>query len=160
MIHRRAFAAGLIASLGFAPGCGEKEFDPPPEADRVGSAEAQFDAAAFDTLTWTSRDTMLLEGAATWAATCRDCHGSMGRGDTEYARSRNLDVPSLVTAEWPYADNLPAVRLLIFSGHTGGMPTHGIAGITVREIDAVARYLLEQLRPEILDADTGTSPGD
>jgi hypothetical protein len=30
------------------------------------------------------------------------------------------------------------------------MPTWGVAGITPREIDAVAFYILERLRPEML----------
>jgi len=110
----------------------------------------------FDTLEWESRDRMLVTGAALFGADCRDCHGSLGRGGTAYASEHGLDVPSLVEPAWQYDGNLDAVRRLIFTGHTGGMPTHGIAGLTAREIDAVARYIVEQLRPEIIRAD-GTS---
>ncbi len=145
----------MVAAWG-TNGCGEKEFEPPSDSERVGNAEAQFDPSWFDTIQWADRDAMLLDGAAVYAATCRDCHGTVGHGQTEYARSRNLDVPSLVEPDWPYRDNLPAVRQLVFSGHSGGMPTHGIAGISVREIDAVSRYLLDQLRPEVLGTEPGT----
>jgi mono/diheme cytochrome c family protein len=42
------------------------------------------------------------------------------------------------------------VRRRIFTGHPAGMPTWGVAGIPAREIDAVAAYILEQLRPDVL----------
>jgi hypothetical protein len=41
-----------------------------------------------------------------------------------------------------------AVRRRIFTGHPAGMYTWGIAGISPREIDAVAHYILERLRPD------------
>lgn len=142
-----------------ASACGEKRFEPPGDGSRVAQAGAQFSDASFDSIQWTDREAMLVVGAAVYSATCRDCHGVMGEGDTDYARSRSLEVPSLVQPEWPYDDNLAAVRLLVFSGHTGGMPTHGIAGITLREIDAVSRYVLEQLRPEVQGNSQSLPPG-
>lgn len=130
--------------------CGKKEFEPPSNGERVSEAASQFDPAWFDTIDWTDREQMLIDGASVYASSCRDCHATMGEGGTAYAATRRLAVPSLVGAEWEYRDDLPAVRRLIFSGHAEGMPTHGIAGISLREIDAVSRYLLEQLRPEVL----------
>jgi hypothetical protein len=35
------------------------------------------------------------------------------------------------------------------------MPTWGVAGITLREMDAVTGYLLEVLRPEVLEGAPG-----
>ena len=40
-----------------------------------------------------------------------------------------------------------------FVGHENGMPTYGVAGLTPREIDGAAYYVLAQLRPEILQQD-------
>jgi mono/diheme cytochrome c family protein len=61
----------------------------------------------------------------------------------------NVHPPSLVREDWPF-ESVPAVRRQIFIGHPAGMPTWGVAGITPREIDAIAYYILEVLRPEVL----------
>jgi hypothetical protein len=45
---------------------------------------------------------------------------------------------------------MDSVRHRIFVGHAAGMPTWGVAGISPREIDGAAYYLLERLRPEVL----------
>jgi mono/diheme cytochrome c family protein len=138
--------------------CGKKEFEPPEDGARVSEAASQFDAAWFDTIDWEDREQMLIDGASVYASTCRVCHAMMGEGGTAYAATRRLAVPSLVGQDWQYSDDLPAVRRLVFSGHGGGMPTHGIAGISLREIDAVSRYLLEQLRPEVLSGSAAEPP--
>jgi len=143
---------GVCALLVLTLACGKKEFEPPANGTRVGEASSQFDPAWFDTIQWTNQEQMLIDGASVYASNCRDCHGRMGAGGTEYAATRRLAVPSLVGEGWEYRDDLPAVRRLVFSGHAAGMPTHGVAGISLREIDAVSRYLLEQLRPEVLAA--------
>ena len=144
-------AAVLLASS--AGACQEQEFEPPSRAERVQEAAARFDPAMFDTISWDSEALRVQEGNAVYAAECRRCHGTLGRGDTEYARSRRLDVPSLVEADWPYADDPVAVRRRIFTGHEEGMPTWGVAGISARHIDAVAAYLTDDLRPEILEGE-------
>ena len=82
----------------------------------------------FDTITWSDEDDMLVVGAATYAASCRDCHGTTGEGGTEYAASRNLVVPTLIREPWPYS-RIQDLRRTIFTGHPYGMPTHGIAGL-------------------------------
>ena len=64
-------------------------------------------------------------------------------------------MPSLVGEDWPYADAQDSVLHRIYVGHAAGMPTWGVAGITLREMDAVSHYLLDVLRPEILDRDSG-----
>jgi hypothetical protein len=74
----------------------------------------------------------------------------MGGGDTEYARSRDLQPLSLVEPDWPLASSLDSLRHEIFAGHEGGMPGFGVAGITPREIDASAFFILNTLRPDVL----------
>lgn len=151
--------AGWLALVTLALGCGKKEFEPPSDETRVSEAVADFDPAWFDTIEWADNEQMLIDGASVYASTCRDCHGTMGAGGTAYAATRQLAVPSLVSENWEHRDDLPSVRRIVFSGHLGGMPTHGIAGISLREIDAVARYVLEQLRPEVLSLPSPDSTG-
>jgi mono/diheme cytochrome c family protein len=98
-------------------------------------------------VTWADDSQRGFEGNNVYAARCRSCHGFLGDGDTDYAREHDLAVPSLVRADWPYED-VEDVRRIIFTGHPAGMPTWGVAGITPREIDAVAYYLVHVLRPE------------
>ena len=57
--------------------------------------------------------------------------------------------------DWPYAASLDSVRHRIFVGHEEGMPTWGVAGITPREIDGVAYYILNGLRPDALRSGGG-----
>ena len=104
----------------------------------------------WDTIAWQSEEQRALAGNEVFAARCRNCHGPLGRGGTEYAASRGVDVPSLVEPEWRMAGRPDSVRHRVFVGHVAGMPTWGVAGITQRDIDAVSFYLLESLRPEVL----------
>ncbi|HSR43479.1 MAG TPA: c-type cytochrome [Longimicrobiales bacterium] len=147
---RRAGAAALVACLGVGA-CGpEHEFEPPDREEQVAEADTLFSAAVFDTLTWPSDEARALEGNVVYSSRCRQCHGPLGRGGTDYATERDLDVSSLVEPGWEYADDPDGVRRRIFAGHPEGMPTFGVAGITPREIDATAFYILERLRPEVL----------
>jgi mono/diheme cytochrome c family protein len=148
VLQRPAFLCALLVSLLAA--CEKEDYDPPDRAARVADAEELYRPAFFDTIQWESRDVQLRDGAVVYVSHCRRCHGIDGEGGTEYAAERGLNVPSLVRADWPDAQNgdVDAVRRRIFAGHTAGMPTWGVAGITPREIDAVAAYILLQLRPE------------
>lgn len=136
----------LLVSVGLA-GCGH-DFEPPDTGERMREAEAVYSAELFDTLNWESDSVRSFEGNAVYAAQCRRCHGTMGRGETEYAQERHLDVLSLVEPEWPFGSSLDSLRHAIFAGHEGGMPIFGVAGITPREIDASAFFVLYTLRPD------------
>jgi len=128
--------------------CGH-DFEPPDRGERIRAAEAQYSAELFDSVTWTSREARVQEGNAVYAEDCRRCHGHLGRGATDYAAERRLDVPSLVEADWQLAD-LGALRREIYVGHETGMPTFGQGGLSLRQIDAVSAYILDVLRPEVL----------
>lgn len=139
---------GLAVLVG---GCSrEKTFEPPDRDQRIADAETVFEAVVFDSITWADDVLRAREGNSVYAARCRNCHGTLGAGSTAYAENRGLSVPSLVEREWRYAASMDSVRHRIFVGHRAGMPTWGVAGLTPREIDAVAFYVLEDLRPEIL----------
>jgi mono/diheme cytochrome c family protein len=138
-------AAALLTTAA----CEKPEFERPSREAQVAQADSLLASETFDTITWASDSARSYDGNNVYAAHCRNCHGPLGRGDTNYARENNLDVPSLVREDWPYPDT-ESVRRIIFTGHTAGMPTWGVAGITPREIDASAYYLMHVLRPEVL----------
>ena len=144
---RRARCLCLLVAGTVFLACEGKKFEPPTDAERLAEAAQVYTPEMFDTISWPDTARMLIEGAATYAASCRDCHGTTGEGQTEYARSRSLVVPSLLRDPWPYV-RFEDLRRTIFTGHPRGMPTHGIAGLTPREIDGVAHYVADQLRPE------------
>lgn len=139
-----------VAWLAGVAACGHREFDPPDRQARIQDAEVRFSSVRFDTLTWESDVVRARTGNEVFARKCRNCHGTLGRGSTDYAQARGLTVPSLVESEWPLA-SIDSVRHRVFVGHAGGMPTWGVAGITLAEIDAVSYYVLESLRPDVLD---------
>jgi len=143
-----ALAAGLVVLLG---ACDKHEFQPPSRQKQVAQADSLYSSALFDTIAWPSDSARTFEGNNVYATHCRKCHGWEGEGgQTAYAKSRGLNPPSLVRADWQYGSDVDAVRRRIFEGHPAGMPTWGVAGITPREIDAVAHYIVDDLRPEIL----------
>lgn len=145
-----ATVAGLLVGTAGLVGCGEYEFHPPDRDAQVAEAAAGFSLETYDSVTWVSDSIRSLEGSVVWSSQCRNCHGPLGSGATAYAENQGLDVPSLVTPDWRYAGQRDSVLLRIHSGHAEGMPTWSVAGISPREIDAVAYYLLEVLRPEVV----------
>ncbi len=134
------FLAGLVLA-----GCQEHEFHPPDQGERVAAADSAYSPAMFDSIKWASDSARVEEGNEVFAARCDRCHGPLGEGGTDYAREQGLEVPSLVRADWPYADH-DAVRHRIFTGHPAGMPIWGMSSLTLREIDAVTAYVVEVLR--------------
>jgi mono/diheme cytochrome c family protein len=145
----RAVTAGVIL-LGGVTACKGHEFHPPDRDERVAAALAEFEILRFDTISWENDPARLQAGNEVYATTCRRCHGTVGEGQTDYARTRNLDVPSLVEAEWQWSDSLAALRRQVYTGHAAGMPTFSLSGVTPREIDAVSAYIIYQLRPDVL----------
>ena len=129
---------GLVA-------CQEHEFHPPDRAERVAAADSVYTPAMFDSIKWSNDSVRVAEGNEVFAARCDRCHGTLGEGGTEYGRGQALEVPSLIREDWPYADH-DAVRRRIFTGHPAGMPIWGMSDLSLREIDAVAAYVIEVLR--------------
>jgi mono/diheme cytochrome c family protein len=137
--------AVVLASLS---ACEKVEYEPPDRGARVAEAEILYRTEFFDTIQWASREEQIRDGAVVYLTHCRRCHAPTGEGETEYAAQRGMEVPSLVRPDWPFGTDIDTVRRRIFAGHPAGMPTWGVAGITPREIDAVAGYVLYQLRVE------------
>ncbi len=148
----RVWVLATMAGGATLTACGH-HFDPPNRSKQVAEAEAQYTPAVFDSVKWATDSIRALDGNATYAASCRKCHGTVGRGNTDYDQAHNLKPPSLVRPNWGY-DSLDSLRKRIWVGHAG-MPTFGIAGITPRDIDGVAYYLVHVLRPDELGKNSG-----
>lgn len=156
----RFWALTLVLGV-TAVGCSDHEFHPPSEEEREAQADSVYSAAIFDTLTWASDSARIQTGNLVFADECRRCHGPLGRGETDYARDNELEVPSLVSEGWALEGQIDTIRHRIFVGHGPGMPNWGMGRLTPRQIDAAAFYILEQLRPEVLsDTTAPTGPLD
>jgi mono/diheme cytochrome c family protein len=154
----RLLGLPLILATTLLAGCEDEEYDPPDPQLRIELADSLYSPALFDTIAWPSDEERINAGNLVYADFCRRCHGPVGEGGPAVVAGRQLQVPSLVQAEWRLQDDIQAVRERTFTGHTGGMPSWGISRLTPREIDAVAFYILEQLRPELLAPDTPATP--
>jgi mono/diheme cytochrome c family protein len=148
-LRRRSGPAVGLACFVIMAACEKPEPERPDRALQVAEADSLLTPETFDTIAWSGQQDRAFDGNNVYAAHCRSCHGYMGEGGTEYARQHNIAVPSLVREDWPYND-VTSMRQRIFTGHPAGMPTWGVANITPREIDAVAYYIAEVLRPEVL----------
>ena len=126
-----ACVLALIASA-----CQKHDFPPPDREQRIMAADTLFARISFDTIAWESDSARSIDG------------------NIVYARSRNLDVPSITEPGADYDGDVAALRRHIFVGHSTGMPTFGIATLSLREIDAAAWYVVNVLRPEALARDT------
>jgi len=143
----------LAVAVGAASAGCHQEFEPPDRGGRVDRAAARYTPALFDSVSWIADDARLTEGNEVYAERCRRCHGTLGRGETDYAHERGLTVPSLVAPGWAYAD-LDSLRRKIYVGHESGMPIFGDGELELREIDATAGYILLTLRPDVLEEDS------
>lgn len=115
--------------------------------DSVALAAEAFDAAAFDTVSWETTQAAIERGGVVFTYSCSKCHGARGFGDGGFVQNgETLHPPSFHQASWEFAGDLPALRAKIFTGAEGGMPHWGLAGLKVRDIDAVSRYILQGLR--------------
>lgn len=155
-IQRRVGALALLLLMagcgGGSESAGQETEDPnalrEARADSVRQAEAAFDATAFDTISWNTPEERIERGAVVWNFSCRKCHGDQGLGDGELARVEELTMPMITDAEWEYADDVPAIRRRIFTGHESEMPSWGLYGLKYRDIDAVAYYIEDVLRAQ------------
>lgn len=147
--------AGLALAL-LLPACGGGGDEAPEvsaeeslraaRADSVARAQEMFDATVFDTLTWESDNARWERGGVVWSFTCQRCHGADGRGQGEDAVKFDIAVPDLIDPAWQYADDLPAIRHVIFVGHDTEMPSMGLIGLSYPDVDAAAHYINDLLR--------------
>lgn len=151
----RGGAVALTAVLVFA-GCGGGADNPGTAADQVQAdstamAMERYDAAVFDTMTWNGDTAAVNRGRTVYAFSCRKCHGATGTGDAGFVlHGDTLKPPSFLAPDWKYANDLAGLRQAIFAGNAEGMPHWGIVeGNNPRNVDAVAHYILEDMRAGI-----------
>jgi mono/diheme cytochrome c family protein len=143
----------LLVSLAWLGACGSEEPAPQPDrvavrADSVVLADAAFDPAAFDTISWESDDAAIQRGQIVFRISCQKCHGSGGRGNGNFVlQGDTLRPPSFLADDWRFADDPIGLRRQIFTGNVAGMPYWGLVGLRYRDLDAVARYITDFLRP-------------
>jgi mono/diheme cytochrome c family protein len=126
-------------------GCGGDGADESAGADEVESA-AMVDPATFDTLSWDSPAEALDRGDTVYQYSCAKCHGGSGTGKAGYVlNGRVLRPPSFKAEDWRFGQDLERLREYIYEGNDKGMPHWGAAGLSARDIDAVARYIQRRL---------------
>lgn len=142
------FAVSLLAACGGEPPAQEPVQQAPGRADSVAIAMAAFDAAAFDTITWETRQAALERGSIVFRVSCSKCHGDGGRGNGNFVMGGDtLRPPSFLATDWRFASDPVGLRQAIYTGNVAGMPYWGLVGLKYRDLDAVALYIVEFLRP-------------
>lgn len=79
------------------------------------------------------------EGHELFQATCAECHGENGRGNTE------LGAPDLADDYWQYSDSMTNIRSIITNGIAAECPPHADV-LTVAEIELLAASVFRVLR--------------
>jgi mono/diheme cytochrome c family protein len=119
------------------------------QADTMQMAQAAFDPALFDSVTWDGDSLAVARGDVVWNFSCRKCHGPSALGDGGFVlRGDTLHPPSFREPDWRFATDLEGLRAYIFAGNEKGMPHWGLVGLTPRDIDAVAKYIQMHLLPQ------------
>lgn len=147
MRARSALVVGVVVLLAVTA-CEKQEFEPPSREAQVAQADSVYSPAVFDTIAWESDSLRIAVGNDIFAARCRRCHGYLGAGGLAEVRGDTVEIASLIEPDWAYAGDLDGIRRRIFTGHPAGMPIWGIAGLTMREIDAVSWYIDRVLRAQ------------
>ena len=140
-------AFAWLGACGGEPPVQEVVDQGPSRADSVAIAVAAFDPAAFDTISWETPQAAIERGGLVYRISCSKCHGDGGRGNGNFAIAGDtLFPPSFLTADWRFAEDPMGLRQTIFSGNVAGMPYWGLVGLKYRDVDAVARYIVDFLR--------------
>lgn len=140
--------AWLAACSKEAPPPAQQQASGPGHADSVAMAAGAFDSTAFDTVSWRTPDEKLSRGGLVFRVSCNKCHGVTGNGDGDLvAEGKSTKPPSFIAPDWKYATDPMGLRKLIFSGSAQSMPYWGLVGMKYRDLDAVAAYITDYLRP-------------
>ncbi|MDT8340805.1 MAG: c-type cytochrome [Longimicrobiales bacterium] len=115
-------------------------------ADSVQAALTQYDAAAFDTIAWEAPEDAVVRGSVVFSYSCVRCHGRFAQGDGGFvSQGDTLRPPDVTVPDWRFLGDLEGLRQFIYTGSENGMPHWGLEGLKYRDVDAVARFLLEGL---------------
>lgn len=123
--------------------------------DSVAMASAAFDSTVFDTITWKKKGDDIDRGSLVYNVSCARCHGQDGAGVKNIIfRGDTLNPPSFLTPDWALAKDPMGLRKKIFTGDVQGMPHFGVIGLHYRDADAVARFIVNSLRPRNMPKNT------
>ena len=149
-------SSSILVALAWLGACGGEAPPPPPaeeppptmtRADSAEAALAAFDSTVFDTIQWQSEDAAIERGGLVFRVSCMTCHGEGGRGGRGFVvEGDTLHPPSFTSSDWVYANDPMGLRRRTFTGSVAGMPYWGLVGMTVKDLDAVARYITGALR--------------
>ncbi len=125
------------------------------QVDSVNLASAAFDSTVFDTIVWKKKGDDMDRGSLVYGVSCTKCHGATGAGVQNIVfRGDTLHPSSFLTPDWKFAEDAVGLRKAIFVGDASGMPHFGVIGLHYRDVDAVARYVVDYLRPNNMAKDT------
>lgn len=143
--HASILLATAVVALAACGGGEDAEVQQAPSAaDTVQAAMAQFDAAAFDTVTWEKPADAVVRGSVVFNYSCKKCHGPQGYGDGGFVmQGDTLRPPSFHDPDWKFKNDLAGLRRQISIGTTEGMPHWGLEGLKAKDVDAVAHFILE-----------------
>ncbi len=140
-------AFAWLGACGGEPPAQEEVTPGPTRSDSVEMAMAAFDAAAFDTIQWETAQAAVERGGLVYRISCSKCHGDGGRGNGNFVlQGDTLRPPSFLAGDWRFAEDPVGLRQAIYTGNVVGMPYWGLVGLKYRDIDAVARYIMDFLR--------------
>ncbi len=144
---RRLAFLPAIALVSLSCGGEPREAPPPAVPDSTSIAQAAYDPAMFDTVTWATPAAAIERGQVVYRFSCSKCHGESGLGDAAFVRGADtLRPPSFREANWTYAQDKDGLRREVFVGTAEGMPHWGLVGLKPRDLDAVAIYITEGMR--------------
>jgi mono/diheme cytochrome c family protein len=146
-----------MAACGGGEPQAEEEAGPTPE-DSVAMAAAAYDPSNYDSIQWEAPADAVVRGSVVFSYSCAKCHGRQGYGDGEFvSQGDTLYPPSFHDPEWRFSGDVDGLREQIYTGTPQGMPHWGLEGLKYRDIDAVSRFILVELRDEgeAGDADEG-----
>jgi len=152
----RGLATGLILLTGLLAcnsGADEEaalaaaEAEAQAKASEFAAAQAAYDPAGFDTISWETPQAALERGATVFRFSCQKCHGPTGEGDAGFIlNGAPLTPPSFIGDDWQFAEDPDGLRQQVFTGTMDGMPHWGLEGLKYRDVDAVTKYILGDLR--------------
>lgn len=111
-----------------------------------------FDAATYDTVTWTTERAAIIRGNGIYVEACAFCHGLAGEGGHHYVlHGDTIETPSFLEHDWPLANDPRGLRRRVFLGNVRGMPHWGLR-LAPRELVAIDIYIRKHLRRGISPA--------
>lgn len=146
---RAASLPAVATALFLAAACSGTEEpvqEGPSAADSIMAAQAQYDPAGFDTISWETNDDAIVRGSVVFSYSCARCHGRYAEGDGEFVtRGDTLRPPDITVSDWRFLEDREGLREFIYTGSERGMPHWGLEGLKYRDVDAVATFLQEGL---------------